>query len=40
MENFGNTEKIKENLINDLDNITDEKRNIFDQIKNLEVINY
>jgi len=37
MENFGNYERMKETLLNELDNITDEKKNIFDQIRNLEV---
>jgi hypothetical protein len=37
MQNFGNGEKIKERLVNDMDNIIDEKRVLFDQIKQVEV---
>lgn len=39
MDNLRN-EKIKENLLNELDDITDEKRRLFDQIKNLEKEEY
>jgi hypothetical protein len=37
MENFGYNEKIKDNLALELDNIMDERRNMYDQIKQLEV---
>ncbi len=37
MDNSFNSDKIKDTLLIELDNITDEKKNIFDQIKNLEV---
>lgn len=40
MENLGNFEKIKENLNIELDNIIDDKRALFEQIKNLEKEEY
>jgi len=40
MDSFENMDKIKENMINSLDKITDEKKLIYDQIKRLETENY
>jgi hypothetical protein len=40
MENFVNNEKFKNNLENELENINDHKRILFDQIKKLEVKKY
>jgi hypothetical protein len=37
MENFVNIEKFKENLITEIDSITEEKRMLYDQAKKLEV---
>jgi hypothetical protein len=37
MENFGYNEKIKDTLGHELDNIMDERRTVYDQVKQLEV---
>ena len=37
MENFGYNEKIKDTLAHELDNIMDERRTVYDQVKQLEV---
>jgi hypothetical protein len=37
MENFGYNEKIKDTLTHELDNIMDERRTVYDQVKQLEV---
>ena len=37
MENLNNNEKIKDSLIQELDQIIDEKRGLFEQIKQVEV---
>ena len=40
MDLFENMDKIKENMLQSLDKITDEKKVIYDQIKTLETEQY
>jgi hypothetical protein len=37
MENYSSSDKIKENLKEELDTILDDKRSLFDQMKQLDV---